>query len=224
MGKDHLKRLAAPKTWQIDRKGAKFIVKPVPGPHKLELSLPLGVVLKEILRQANTTKEVKKILNSNEIKVDGIIRRDFRFPLGIFDTLEFTNVNEQYRAILNRKGGIDIIKISKEESSIKPCKIVGKTMVKGKLQLNLYDGRTIMVDKNSYKVGDTIVLSLADKKIIKHLKLEKASTIILTGGKHIGETGNVDDIIENRIIYKDEKNEIIETLKGYAFVVGKANH
>ena len=220
MGKKHLKRLAAPKTWHIDRKGSKFIVKSAPGPHRLELSLPLGIILKEMMKQANTTREVKKILGSSEIKVDGVSRKDFRFPVGIFDTLEFTNLGEYYRAILNRKGRIELIKITKEESAVKPCKITGKTMVKGKLQLNLYDGRTMLVDKNSYKVGDTIMLALPAKKISDHLKLEKKSTILLTGGRHIGEIGNVDDISAKKIIYKDEKNEVIETSKDYAFVVG----
>ena len=219
MGKDHLKRLAAPKTWQIERKRTTFIVKSRPGPHRLEMSMPLGIIIKEILKQANTTSEVKKILNSNEIKIDGVVRKDFRFPVGVFDTLEFTNVGEHFRVILDKKG-IGLIKINKEDSSIKPCKITGKTMVKGRLQLSLYDGKTILVDKDSYKVGDTVVLSLPENKIGKHLKLEKKAAIILIGGKHIGEAGNVDAIVENRLIYKDDKNELVETLKDYAFVVG----
>ena len=223
MGKNHLKRLAAPKTWQIERKVAKFIAKSRPGPHRLDLSMPLGIIIKEILKQADTTGEVKKILNSNEIKIDGVVRKDFRFPVGVFDTLEFTNVGEHFRVILDKKG-IGLIKINKEDSSMKPCKITGKTMVKGKLQLNLYDGKTILVDKDYYKVGDTVVLSLPENKIGKHLKLEKKSAIILIGGKHIGETGNVDAIVENRIIYKDDKNELVETLKDYAFVVEDTKH
>ena len=220
MGKDHLKRLAAPKTWQIRRKGLKYITKPIPGPHNLGLGMPLSLMLKEILNYANTTREVKKILNSNEIKIDGKLRKDFRFPVGLFDTIEFVNTNECFRVILNRKGKIDLIKIKKEEILIKPCKIIGKTMVRGKLQLNLYDGKNIFADNKSYKVGDTILLSLPDQKISKHIKLDKKSTIFLIGGKHIGEIGNVEDVIENKIIYKDQNSNLIETSKKYAFVVG----
>lgn len=220
MANNHLKRLAAPKTWQIERKGPKFVLKPVPGPHKIELSMPLGIILKEILKQANTLKEVKKILNSGGIKVDGVERNDFRFPIGIFDVIQLTTLDENYRVILNRRGKISLIKIGKEESSTKPCKITGKTMVKGKLQLNLYDGKSILVDNNSYKVGDTIILSLPENKISKHIKLDRKSAIILIGGKHIGEVGNVDEIIERRVVYKDENGELVETSKDYAFVVG----
>ena len=220
MGKNHLKRLAAPKTWQIRRKGLKFITKPIPGPHNLELGMPLSLMMKEVLNYANTTREVKKILNSNEIKIDGKPRKDFRFPVGLFDTIEFVNTNECFRVILNRKGRIDLIKIKKEELLLKPCKIIGKTMVRGKLQLNLYDGKNIFVDDKAYKVGDTILLSLPEQKISKHIKLDKKSTIFLVGGKHIGEIGNVEDIIENKIIYKDQNSNLIETSKKYAFVVG----
>ena len=221
MGKDHLARLAAPKTWQIDRKGTVFITKPVSGPHGLQSGMPINVILKEMLKYAATTREVKKILNTNEVKVDGTARKDFRFPVGIFDTLEFPSINEQFRIILNKSGKLDLVKIKKEEASVKPSKIVGKTMAKGKLQLNLYDGKNILVSGGNYTVGDSVLLSLPDQKITKHLKLDKKSSIFLVGGKHTGEIGHVEDIIQNKIIYKDSSGNLVETLKKYAFVVGE---
>jgi len=219
MGKNHLIRLAAPKTWNIKRKGVKFITKPAPGTHRLQDCVPLGVLLKEVLGYANTTREVKKILNADSVKIDGKVRKDFRFPVGIFDAVEFTNINEYFRATFNRKGKIDFVRIKKEDAILKPCKIIGKVALRGKLQLNLYDGKNILADKSLYKVGDTLLLGLPEQKIIKHLKLDKNSTIFLMGGKHIGETGKVEDIIKNRIIYKDDKGGLVETLKEYAFVV-----
>ncbi|MBI2654671.1 30S ribosomal protein S4e [Candidatus Woesearchaeota archaeon] len=220
MGKDHLKRLAAPKTWNVRRKGIKFVTKPTPGSHSLDKSVAFSVLIKEVLSYAVTTREVKKLLQSNEIKVDGKARKNSKLPVGLFDTIEFTSTGEHFRVILNKKGKIDVIRIKKEESSLKPCKIVGKTIVNGKLQVNLYDGKNIFVDKNNYRVGDTIVLSLPEQEINKHLKLDKKSVIFLTGGKHMGEVGNVEDIIENKIIYKDSKGDLVETSKKYAFVIG----
>ena len=220
MGKNHLKRLAAPKTWHVKRKGNKFITKQVPGQQSISSGMPLNALFKEVLNYANTTREVKKIINTKDIKIDGKARKDFRFPIGIFDILEFTNTNEYFRIVLNKKGKIGLVKIKKEESSTKPCKIIGKTMVGGNLQLNLYDGKNIIVDKNNFKVGDSVILTLPEQKISKHLKLDKKSTIFLIGGKHIGEIGNVDDIIKNKIIYKDQNNNLVETSKKYAFVIG----
>lgn len=220
MVKSHIKRLAAPKTWDIKRKGTVFIAKPVPGPHNLENGIPLSSLLKEILHYSNTTREAKRVLNAAEVKIDSKPRKDSRFPVGIFDTVGIPNINEYFRVILNKKGKIELIKIGKEEALLKPCKIIGKTMVRGKIQLNLYDGKNIMVDKGDYKVGDTVLLSLQEQKINKHLKLDKSSTIILTGGKHIGEIGSVQDIVGDKIIYKDHQGGFVETSKKYAFVVG----
>lgn len=220
MGKDHIKRLAAPKTWPVRRKGLKFITKPASGPHGLEVGIPLSVLLKEVLNYAGTTRDVKKILNTNEIKIDGRARKDFRFPVGLFDTIEFTSINEHFRIILNKKGKLDAIKIKKEEASLKPCKITGKKIVKGRTQLSLFDGKSILVDSNSYKVGDTLLLSLPGQKISKHMKLDKKSAIFLTGGSHTGEIGNVEDIVEDKVIYRDQNGTLVETSKKYAFVVG----
>ncbi len=220
MGKDHLKRMASPKAWNIPRKGSVYITKPLPGPHGLQNGMPLNTLLKETLNYAATTREVKKILNKLELKIDGKVRKDFRFPVGMFDTLEFSSTNEYFRVVLNNKSRMSLVKITKEDASTKPCKIIGKTMVRGKLQLNLYDGKNLLVDGDSYKVGDTVLLEIPSKKISKHLKLGKKSTIFLSGGKHAGDIGNVEDIIENKIIYKDSKGNLIETSKKYAFVVG----
>ena len=220
MVKNHMARLAAPKTWDIQRRGMQFISKSRPGSHSLMHGMPLNVLLKEILKYANTSREVKKILNTSYIKIDGKIRKDFRFPVGIFDTIEFTNTNEYFRVILDKKGKLILIKINKNETGIKPCKIVGKTMVKGKQQLNLYDGKNIFVNNGAYKVGDTLLVSLPDQKISKHLKLDKKSAVFLIGGKHTGEIGNVEDIAGNKIIYKDHSGNLVETFKKYAFVVG----
>ncbi len=222
MGKDHLKRLAAPKAWGITRKNARFITKPVPGPHGLQSGMPLNVLIKEILNYAGTTREVKKIINTSEVKIDGKARKDFRFPVGIFDTVEFTGINEHFRVILSIKGKIGLLKISKDESLLKPCKIIGKSALKGKIQLNLYDGKNMLVDKGPYKVGDTLLISLPEQKISRHLKLDKKAAIFLTGGKHIGEIGNVVDITEDKVIYNDQKGGLIETSKKYAFVVGES--
>lgn len=219
MGRN-LKRLAAPKTWQVARKKFKFAIRPVSGTHGPKEGISLGTLLKEMLLYANSTREVREILNTNQIKIDGEERKDFRFPVGIFDTIEFTNINENFRAIADKNGKITLIKIKKEETLLKPCKIVGKTAVKGKIQLNLFDGNNILTDNNSYKVGDTLLLELPDKKITKHLKLDKKSAIFLTGGKHIGETGHVEDISRNKIIYKNPDGELVETSKKYAFVIG----
>ena len=105
----HLKRLAAPKIWQIRRKKFKFITSPVSGPHSAETGMSLGTLLKETLNYANTNREVKKILNTSQVKIDGKIRKDFRFPVGVFDTIEFSNINEHFRVVISKKRGAGVL-------------------------------------------------------------------------------------------------------------------
>lgn len=219
----HLKRYFSPRSWKVKRKGIVYITKPSPGPHKIEMALPLNVILRDVLNYATTNREVKFMLANKDITVDGIRRRDPKFPVGLFDVLSLNEIGEHFRIILDKKGSIILIKISKDESSLKLCKIIGKKMIRGKAQLNLYDGKNLLVEKDSYKAGDSVLVGL-DKKpleIKEHIKLANGSLIFLTGGKHIGEIGNVQDITGSRIIYKAENGDVIETLKKYAFMVGK---
>lgn len=217
---EHLKSYFAPKSWKVKKKYVKFISKPNPGPHKIGMSLPLNVIIRDILGYAKSLREVKFILKNKNVAVDGVRRRDSRFPVGLFDVLSFNETGEHFRVILDAKGKIELVKIDKQESSHKICKIIGKTAIKGNVQLNLNDGKNIIADAQ-YKVGDSVVLALNGKaKIKEKISLDKNALIYLTDGKHIGETGKVVDIIGNRILYKTNE-AVVETLKEAAFPVGK---
>ncbi len=222
MVKKHLKRLAMPKSWKIKRGGIKFITRPSPGPHPLRLSLSLKSLLRDILKIGKTTKEVRFILNKRNILVDGIRRTDPKFPVGFMDTIEVKEAKQFFRIILDKKGKLSVINISSKESNLKPCKIINKSKVKGKTQLNLYDGRNILVEDDKYKIGDTILITIPKQEIKDYIKLEKGCFIYLIGGKHSGSTGTVEDISGNKIVYKSDNGELIETLKKYVFVLGKA--
>ena len=218
----HLKRYFSPKTWKIKRKRITFITKPSPGAHKISMSLPLNVILRDILGYANSNREVKFILEKKDVAVDGIRRRNYRFPVGLFDVLSLNDINENFRIILDKRGNISLIKIDGEETKLKLCRIIGKNIIKGKIQLNLYGGKNIFVQENSYKVGDVVLLTLGKKNEIKgKVELGKDILIYLTGGKHIGQIGKIQDITGNRILYKTESGDVVETLKKDAFPIGK---
>ena len=99
-------------------------------------------------------------------------------------------------------------------------KIAEKTKLKGKTQLNLSEGNNIVVDKDDYKTADTLVLAVPKNTIKKTIKFQKNALIYLTGGKHVGDVGTIDDIKLNKITYKLGKG-VYETLKKYAFVIGE---
>ena len=222
MVKRHIKRIAAPKTWNIMKKTSKFITKPNPGAHSLELGMPLSVVFKDILKRAKTAKEMKKILQNNEILVDKKRRKEPKFIVGLMDVLSIPKTNENFRFVIDTKGRLNLIKINEKEANIKVSKIIKKTKTKGgKTQLNLSDSRNIVVDKDEYKIGDSLLIGLPHQKVKEHIKFEKKSIAYLTGGKSVGHAGRLEDIEGKTIKLKPKSGRAITTLRKYAFVIGK---
>ena len=80
--KRHLKRLNAPRHWMLDKLGGVWAPRPSTGPHKLRECMPLIILLRNRLKYALNTKEVKYILMQRLIKVDGKARTDKTYPTG----------------------------------------------------------------------------------------------------------------------------------------------
>ncbi len=216
---NHLKAYAAPKSWTIHRKVNKWIIRPNPGAHPLERAMPIGLLLKQ-LGCGQTSRETKKIVNQKAVMVDGTIVKDSHASIGFMDTLKISP-GTSLRCSLDDKGRLQFIKIPEAETNKKICQITGKrTIKKGKIQLNLSDGRNILIEKNEYAVGDSLLIEVPKQKILEHLPLEKGSTAFLIKGKHISMIGTIDDIQGNRI-WCTKGKERVETLKKFAFVVGK---
>ena len=221
MVENHLSRLAAPKSWQIKKKGIKWVAKPLPGPHPIKLGVPLLIIFRDLLNYAKTSKEVKTMLYNNEIFVDGKRRKEPKFIVGLMDVISVPKTKTYFRVLLSRKGKISVVGIKEDEINTKPCQIIGKRLLKkGKLQLNLFDGKNILVEKDDYEVGDTVLIELPSQKIKEVFKFQKSSLIYLTGGKHTGEVGVIENIKEDTVVYKRDKSTF-ETLKEYVFVIGK---
>lgn len=221
MGRAHLKRLNAPKSWKVKRKGIKFITRPNPGPHTMDMCMPLNLVLRDVLGYASTAKEVRHVLLHKEILVDGKQRKELKYPVGFMDVVEIPELKEVYRMLIDNKGYLRVMKIDKKEANLKPVKVLNKTILKGgKTQLNLSQGLNILIKKDDYKTGDTVVLEMPKLDIKEHIKLEKGAYVLMTGGSHIGNHGVVVELKEQSIIFKSSAGTY-ETLKKFALVVGK---
>lgn len=164
-----LKRINAPKSWTLTRrKGIKFIARPIPGPYKLRESITINIILKELLKYVQTTREVKKVLNDKNILINNIPGKDYRFPVGLFDTLSIPSTKEEYLLLQNTKGKFYLHKLNPKYSKLKYNKIKGKTILKkGKTQINFHNGNNLIITKDSYKTGDTLIIE--NKTIKKHI-------------------------------------------------------
>lgn len=226
MVKNHLSRLAAPKTFNIKRKQNKWLTRPCPGTHQLNRCITIDSMLRDLLSYAKTLREVKNIINSKKVEVDGRVIKDHHFPIGIMDTVSIKDANEYFRVLINNKGKIYLSPISKTEATLKPLKIIKKSHPKNKkIQLNFFDGRNLIVDNNSYKVSDTVLFDLKNKTIKSHIKFAKGNLVYFTSGVQKGNTGTIES---ERVFNSSQKTILIckrgkdkfETLKDYAFVIG----
>ncbi len=226
------KRSKAPAFYPIHRKEFKWTIQPSPGPHPIDESLPIAIILREVLARASNIREVKYILNNGYVRVDGKIIKDYRFPVGLMDIIELVPEKRFYRMLPTPKKRVFPFEIRKEESKIKPCRVKVKKMIKGGiLQFTLHDGRNLLendVERGcKIKPGDTLVLDLEKKKVLDHLPLEKGVTAIITGGKRAGTVGKINDIthpdkLRPKIVHLELKDgTVVQTIKDYVFPIGR---
>ncbi|NPA47609.1 MAG: 30S ribosomal protein S4e [Thermococci archaeon] len=234
--KRHLKRFASPTSWYVERKVYKWAVRPRPGPHSLETSVPLIYLIRDYLGYARTAREARKILNEGKVLVDGKVRRDYKFPVGIMDVVSIPETGENYRVLPNRIGKLILHPISEEEASIKPLRIRNKRMVKGaNVQLNLHDGTNHLIRLNSpldpqkdrFRTSYTIIMKVPERTIEEVIPFEVGSYVFVTQGKNVFRRGKIVEIRSfpmgwpDVVTIEDESGELFDTLKEYAFVVGK---
>src|SRR3989304_4822409 len=87
------------------------------------------------------------------------------------------------------KGGRKaLFPVDDADAKWKLCRIEDKTTVRGgKIQINLHDGRNLLVPKNEYRTGTTLKLQLPGQKVLGHYELVPGAPTVITGGKHGGE-------------------------------------
>ena len=224
----HLKRYKAPKSWPIHPKENTWTVKPAPGTHSIKDSLSLLVIVRDILGVADNARESKRLINTGNLLVDGRAKKDYKFPVGFMDILCIPRIEENYRILLDTKGRLTLHPVSAEDAEYKLAKIMNKSQVKGgKTQLHLHDGRNVLVDEDEYSTYDVISLSIPEQEIKDTYKFEEGATILVTGGKHTGEIGKIQEIIvdesskPNTVLIEKANNDTFLTLKDYAFVIGR---
>lgn len=226
MVKNHIKRINAPKSWDILRKDDTFISRPNPG-RDMSFCISLNSAVKDVLGKVNTTKETKYLIKYKGLLVNGVRRHDEKFPLGFMDVLTLPDVKEHYRLLVNEKGKLFLHQISEAEAGIKLSKISNKRqLTSGVLQVNCTDGRNFLFkekDASMMKdagINDTIIYSIPEQKLQDVFKLQKGALVYLYKGKHIGHVVNVEDFKEGNILFK-LGSDTYETKKTYAFVIGK---
>lgn len=232
-----LKRKPAPKMWPIHRKEAVWTVMPKPGPHSISRSLPLILIVRDMLKFAKTAKEAKNIISQEKIMVDGKVRRDERFLVGLMDVILIVDAKKSYRVLPSRKG-LFLHPIDSDEAAFKLCRIEDKTVVKGgHVHLDLHDGTSSLIRVDNpqapgdvYQTLDVLKLSVPDRELLGHTKLTVGAPAIIIGGKNIGKYGKVTTIEEKPnqkrrdllVTIEDKNGDQFQTILDFIFILGDA--
>ena len=217
----HLKRITTPRSWSIGRKAHFWATKPRPGPHSLERSVPLAIVLRDYLHVCDTAREARRILGGGEVLLDQRVVRDPKRGVGLMDVVSLPTVKANFRCLLDHHGRLHFSEIKAVAAKWKLLRVEGKTTLRGgKTQLNLHDGSNLLSDE-AVATGDVLQLALPGLKVKKILKFGKGAPALVTGGAHVGTIAPLEEAVETR---SPRPNVVrcaeFETLKQYAFVVG----
>ena len=226
-GSKILKRTMSPNFWQIERKNKRFVTKPSSGPHPSKLSIPLTVLLRDILKLTKTYAETKIIIGADQVKIDGRVRKDPNYPVGLMDVIEITKTDSLYRLVPSKKT-LTPISIPDNERNTKLCKVINKKSIdKDTFQYSFHDGRTIKTSSSTnVSVGSTFKIELPSQKLEKIIELKTDSLIILIGGQNKGLIGTVKGINESsfsrpEMLDVTANNKTIEVNSDLVMVIGE---
>jgi len=227
--KKHLKRIAAPRHWMLDKMSGVFAPRPSTGPHKLRECLPLIILLSHSIKYTLTRNEVTKIVMQRLIKVDGKVRTDATFPAGFMDVISIEKTGENFRLLFDTKGRFTLQPIGTEEAKYKLGK-VKKVEIgpKGIPYVVLHDGKTVRYPDPLIKVHDSVKLDIESGKITDFVKFDVGNVVMVTGGRNLGRVG----VLVHRekhpgsfdiVHIKDAVGKEFATRLGNVFVIGKSD-
>jgi len=209
----HITRFEAPFFLPISKKEYKWTVRPSPGPYKLEESIPLAIFLRDYINVATTLREARRIIAERKVFVDGRVRTDYKFPIGRMAVVSIPSIHEYYRIIPHPVKYLWYMKITSDEAKYKYVRIINKTTVKGGLlQLNLEDGRNILIPKEKFSEYNlptltTLKIELPTQNILDIFPLKEGAYSIIIGGKNVGVHGVIKSIQYAK--YKVKKYSIV---------------
>ena len=111
MSSSHLKRLVAPRSWNIARKENTWTTKPMPGKHSLEGAIPISTILRDYLKVCDNNREAKIIINDGSVMIDQRIVREPKTAVGLMDIISIPLMKMHMRAVLDRHGKIQFVPV-----------------------------------------------------------------------------------------------------------------
>jgi len=220
----HTKRITLGRNLRVqDRKAVVWLTTSKPGPHAKDSSIPVSMLLREEIPICSDLKEVKRVLISGAVLVDGNKVKDHRRPIGLMDVVSFPTTKKTYRMQIVA-GQLRAKEISAASAGVKYCRVISKRTDAGsKIVVTLHDGRNLITD-NKVKVGSTLKMSIPQFKLQTQIELAEGAKCYVMKGKHSGKLAVLKKITQSagsmpsRATLDSEDGEII-TLANYLIAV-----
>jgi len=239
--KKHLKRLNAPRSWMLNKLGGTWAPRPSTGPHRMRECIPLAIILRNRLKYALTRREIIMIVMRRVIEIDGKVRTDTNYPVGLMDVVRIVKTGEQFRVLYDVKGRFILHRITPEEAKYKLARVIRVcTANKASIGRNpfkqgqaaaipymvTHDGRTIRYPDPLVKANDSIKLDVDTGKVSGHLKFEPGNLAFINKGNNMGRVGVIVSIEKHQgsfdiVHLRDKKGNNFATRLHNVFVIGE---
>jgi len=184
----HQKRLSAPRHYPIQRKDQTYITT-ITGSRENTDAIPALVFLREVTNYAETKKEAKQIIRNGQMLRNNEPLGDIREGIGNLDLIELPDAEEKFRVV---KKGEDLEFLETNSDEV-VAKITGKKDEGEEYVYHLHNGENYQSNEE-YEVGNTLRLNDGEE-----VELEEGVQVLVTDGKHAGETGELKDIVRQGI-------------------------
>ncbi|MBW9140599.1 MAG: 30S ribosomal protein S4e [Candidatus Aramenus sp.] len=209
----HVTRYSAPWFLRISKKEYKWTVRVSPGPHSLQASIPLSLFLRDYLKVAINLREAKNIISAGKVLVDGRVRRNYRYPVGLMDVVSIPSADLYFRIVPDNARYMRAVQVQKEEAGFKLARVLDKRIVKGgNIQLNLDGGRNIQLAKDKaseYKFPTltTLKIAIPNQEVLGYYEVKEGNYAVIIGGKNVGRHGTIAKI--QKATYKTRRYSIV---------------
>jgi small subunit ribosomal protein S4e len=180
------------------------------------------------LKVALNGREANVIIQDKEagIKVDNRVRRDIKFPVGIFDVITLIKTGESYRLLYDVKGRFTLVKQKSDEAKTKLLKIRRRVVGANKEPYVVtHDSRTIRFPNPEISEGDTVKFDLEKNAIVEFYKNEPGHLAYITAGNNVGRVGQILHVEKHLGSYdivhlKDNNGKTFATRASNLFIIG----
>jgi ribosomal protein S4E len=163
-------------------KKAKYCLGVNNGKVPLIYNLPIGYILRDLLKVSKTLKGAKRYMRENVIVVGNTVVRDIKFPVSFIEPFTVNGSTYKLRLFKNRK-----TEVIRTDNKTICSPIISYRRISGeKVQVNTMGGYNYLIDNkylSNIVVGSSICFTEGKKSIIS---LKPTSVVTILKGKYLG--------------------------------------